>query len=130
MNKNIWINGCFDILHRGHLELFKYAKKFGNCLIVGIDSDTRVKKNKGENRPFNNQEDRKYFLENIKHVDKVVIFNNDDELKEMIKIHSIASMVVGSDWKGKKVIGSSLVKKVHYFNRIEKYSTTKILESK
>ena len=56
----VWTNGCFDILHRGHFEMFKYAKSLGDELIVGIDSDDKVRKDKGPNRPFNNVEDRKF----------------------------------------------------------------------
>ena len=73
--KIIWTNGCFDILHRGHMEMFKHAKLLGHKLIVGIDSDNKVKKDKGEDRPINNQYDRKYFLESIKWIDEVIIFN-------------------------------------------------------
>ena len=63
--KKIFVNGCFDIVHRGHIELFKYAKTLGNFLIVAIDSDERVKNMKGDKRPINNQQDRKFFLESI-----------------------------------------------------------------
>ena len=55
--KTVWVNGCFDILHRGHIELFEYAKTLGARLVVGIDSDEKVKIDKGESRPYNNQED-------------------------------------------------------------------------
>ena len=71
--KKIFVNGCFDILHRGHIELFKYAKSLGDILFVGIDTDERVKKAKGNERPFNNQDDRKYLLESIKYIDEVFI---------------------------------------------------------
>ena len=81
---NIWVNGCFDILHRGHLELFKFAKSQGSFLVVGIDSDKRVKNNKGISRPINNQEDRKFFLECIKYIDKVVVFDSDYELETCV----------------------------------------------
>ncbi len=128
--KTIWVNGCFDVLHRGHLELFKFAKSQGDCLIVGIDSDFRVKKNKGKDRPFNNEKDRKFFLECIKYIDRVVIFNTDKELKTILKINNIDCLIVGSDWKGKTVIGADLVKEVKYFKRIGEYSTTNILERK
>ena len=70
--KTVWVNGCFDVLHRGHMELFEFAKSKGDFLVVGIDCDERVKKNKGSSRPINNESDRKYFLECIKFIDKVV----------------------------------------------------------
>ena len=66
--KKVWTNGCFDILHRGHIELFKYAKSLGDKLVVGIDSDDKVKKDKGEERPINCVKDRKYILESIKYI--------------------------------------------------------------
>ena len=56
--KVVWVNGCFDVLHRGHIELFKYAKSQGDYLVVGIDTDDRIKRCKGDNRPFNKLEDR------------------------------------------------------------------------
>ena len=66
--KVIWTNGCFDILHRGHIELFKFCKSQGDYLVVGIDTDKRVKQNKGPDRPFNKEEDRSFFLESIKYM--------------------------------------------------------------
>lgn len=73
--KVIFTNGCFDIVHIGHIKLLKEAKSFGDILIVGLNSDESVKKIKGASRPINNQNDRKQFLESIKYVDKVIIFN-------------------------------------------------------
>ena len=127
--KNIWVNGCFDILHRGHLELFKFAKSQGSFLVVGIDSDKRVKFNKGNSRPINNQEDRKFFLECIKYIDKVIVFDSDYELETCISLHNIDYLIVGSDYKDRKVIGSQYAKEVIFFDRIGNYSTT-ILERK
>lgn len=128
--KTVWINGCFDILHRGHIELFKYAKSLDSFVVVGIDADTRVKELKGPSRPINNQDDRKFFLESIKYIDKVVIFNSEDELKTVISMHKPDIMIVGSDYKNKKVIGSEYSKELKFFNRIGNYSTTNILEKK
>ena len=128
--KKVWINGCFDIVHRGHIELFKYAKELGDYLVVGIDSDKRVKRLKGDSRPINNQIDRKYFLESIQYIDKVVIFENEHDLTSSIKLYSPDIMVVGSDYKGKKVIGSEYAKELLFFDRIEGYSTTKLVEKK
>ena len=128
--RTVWVNGCFDVLHRGHIELFKFAKSNGEKLIVGIDSDSRVKQLKGSSRPINNQEDRKYFLECIKFIDEVVIFNNQKELENAILSYSPDVMIVGSDYVDKKVIGSENAKKLIFFDKIKGYSTTKILESK
>ena len=128
--KKIWVNGCFDILHRGHLELFKYAKSQGDFLIVGIDSDSRVKEKKGDSRPFNNERDRKFFLECIKFIDEVVIFEDDSGLRHNVDVHNAVCIVVGADWEGKKVIGEAVVKEVKFFKRVGSYSTTNILERK
>ena len=108
--------------------MLKYAKSLGDYLIVGIDADWRVSNSKGDNRPFNKQEDRKYLLESIRYVDKVVVFETSSELRGIINYFKPAIMVVGSDYKGKKVIGSEYAKEVKFFDRIKHYSTTKILE--
>ena len=79
--KVIWTNGCFDVLHRGHIELFKYAKSLGDRLVVGIDTDERVKASKGETRPFNNIQDRVEMLQAIKYIDEVRVFDTDVELE-------------------------------------------------
>ena len=127
--KVIWTNGCFDILHRGHVELFKFCKSQGDYLVVGIDTDSRVKESKGPSRPFNNQEDRKFFLEAIKYIDKVVLFSTDNELRQRLVENNVDTMIVGSDWKGKRVVGQEKVNKVLFFDRIGTYSTTNILEA-
>ena len=128
--KTIWTNGCFDILHIGHIKLFKYAKSLGDKLVIGIDSDDKVKKDKGESRPFNRVEDRKLVLESIRYVDEVLVFNSAEQLENLIKEVFPDIMVVGSDWKGKKVVGSEYSKEVVFFDRIEGYSTTNILKAK
>ena len=124
----IWTNGCFDILHRGHIELFKYAKSLGKELIVGIDSDEKVKKDKGPQRPINNVKDRKFLLESIKYIDKVIVFNSTQGLSDAIEDILPDIMVIGSDWKGKKVIGQQYANELIFFDRIEGYSTTEIIQ--
>jgi D-beta-D-heptose 7-phosphate kinase/D-beta-D-heptose 1-phosphate adenosyltransferase len=124
----IFVNGTFDVLHPGHMALLKTAKKLGTYLMVSIDSDERVREKKGIDRPFNDEITRQCILENIKWVDKVTIFNTDDELKSLIKDYSPDIMVIGSDWKGKKIIGFEYAKQFVFFDRDPRYSTTKILE--
>lgn len=123
----VWVNGCFDVLHRGHIEMFKHASSLGDILIVGIDSDEKIKEDKGVGRPFNCLADRMEILKAIKYINEVRIFNNRSELEELIKSVKPDIMVIGSDWKGKEVIGAEFSKKVEFFDRIEGYSTTNIL---
>jgi len=115
----VWINGTFDVLHRGHIELFRYAYGFGDVR-VGIDTDERVKKLKGNDRPVNKFEDRKTFLESIKFIDSVVGFSSDEELEEQIKSYQPNYMVIGSEF----------VKNLIFFDRIENFSTTNIINGK
>jgi len=128
MSMKIFVNGTFDIIHRGHLELLNYAKSLGDFLLVGIDSDERVKEKKGSTRPIHTQEERKFFLENLKAVNAVDIFSSDDELKNMIKFFKPDIMVVGSDWKDKSVIGSYHAAKLIFFDRVGDYATTKTIQ--
>ena len=126
--KKVFVNGTFDIIHRGHIELLNFAKSYGDFLIVGIDSDERVRQLKGPTRPIHNQEDRKFLLENLKAVDRVLIFNTEEELIELVKIIEPDIMVVGSDYKNKTVIGSEYAKQLLFFDRIDEYSSTKIIQ--
>ena len=128
VKKKVWVNGCFDVLHRGHIELFKYAKSLGDFLVVGVDTDERISSFKGKNRPINTLQDRIEMLHCIKYIDDVVCFNSDDELDEQVLLSGAEIMVVGSDYKDKKVIGSRHAKKVKFFERMAGYSTTSILE--
>lgn len=124
--KKVWTNGTFDVLHVGHLKLLEYAASFGQ-LTVGIDSDKRVKELKGLDRPFNNTLDRKYFLESIKFVHNVVVFNSREELISMVKEFEPDYMVIGSDYIDKPVFGSEYAKELLFFDKLEQYSTTTIL---
>ena len=128
--KIVWTNGCFDILHVGHIELFKYAKSLGDNLIIGIDSDAKVKKDKGNSRPINCVEDRKFILESISHVDEVLVFESTKDLENLIKETKPDIMVIGSDWKNKTVVGQQYAKKLLFFDRVGNYSTTDTLKQK
>ena len=126
--KTIFTNGCFDILHRGHIELFKYAKSLGDRLVVGVDSDDKVKKDKGSTRPRNRLEDRVFMLESIRYIDEVYSFNDAKGLENLVVMISPDVMVIGSDWLGKKVVGQKYAKELNFFQRIDGYSTTNILQ--
>tara|TARA_B110000858_G_scaffold131662_1_gene149736 strand:+ start:10 stop:402 length:393 start_codon:yes stop_codon:yes gene_type:complete len=123
----IWVNGCFDVLHRGHFELFKYAKSLGNELVVGIDTDFKVSQDKGTDRPYNNLQDRMFALQSIKYIDKVISFNSRKELESLISLYSPDILLVGSDWRDGDIVGKQFAREVCFFERITQYSTTNIL---
>lgn len=122
----IWVNGTFDVIHRGHIELLTEAAKHGE-LIVGIDTDERVSMLKGPTRPLHHLDDRMYLISRIKGVSKVVSFNSDQELVNHIATIKPDYMMVGSDYRGKNVIGSEHAGELLFFERIEGYSSTKIM---
>ena len=125
----VFINGCFDILHRGHIELFKYGRELGDKVIVAIDSDEKVRKDKGHGRPINNLKDRQFFLSRLKDVDEILDFSSREELENLVKQISPDIMIVGSDWRGKIIVGAQYAKEVKFFERINGYSTTKMAQS-
>jgi rfaE bifunctional protein nucleotidyltransferase chain/domain len=127
--KTVWTNGCFDVLHRGHIEMLKYAKSLGDKLIVGLDTDDKVRLAKGPNRPFNTLEDREFLVGSIRYVDETISFSSKSDLESLIKSVKPDILVVGSDWEGKYVVGSQYAKELKFFNRIGEYSTTKILQN-
>ena len=133
-NKNktlVFTNGCFDIIHRGHIEYLNEARSLGDYLIVGLNSDSSVNKLKGDNRPINNQNDRSAVLDNLKSVDYVVIFFEDTPF-ELIKKIIPDILVKGGDWKENDIVGADIVignggivKSLKY---IQNYSTTALLK--
>ncbi len=132
MDKIVFTNGCFDILHRGHVDLLERAKALGTRLIVGINSDESVRKMKGEGRPFIDQESRKAILLALRSVDEVEIFDEltPDRLIGQIKPNVL---VKGGDWAPSEIIGADFVTRnggeVHSLPLIEGFSSSKIVES-
>ena len=125
-NKIVFTNGCFDILHIGHVSLLEYAKSLGDYLIVGLNSDNSVKRNKGSSRPINKEIDRQKLLQSIKWVDEVVIFGEDTPI-ELIKKIKPDIIVKGGDYKKEQVVGYGLAD-VIIFNYLNGYSTTKTIK--
>ena len=123
----IWVNGCFDVLHMGHIELLRYAKLLGHTLIVGTDSDQRIKSNKGFSRPINNLALRVKFLEAIRYVDTVVTFDTDEQLNELIRFYNADTMVVGEEYKGRRIVGGECVKNIIFYPKQYGLSTTKLI---
>mgnify|MGYP001247950453 FL=1 len=124
----VFVNGTFDLLHPGHISLLNYAKSLGNYVIVGIDTDDRVREKKGPTRPIYNQEDRGLMLIALEAVDEVTYFDSDESLEALIKDVKPDIMVVGSDWKDKSVIGSYWAADLKFFDRIEEYATSKTVQ--
>lgn len=126
----IVVNGTFDILHLGHLRLLEYARSHPNSyVLVLIDSDRRVKELKGLNRPVHTEYERASMLFALKAVDRVEIFDSDEELTQMIKDFDPDIMVKGSDYKGKPIIGSEHCKQIKFYDRLGKYSTTNTIQN-
>lgn len=125
----IFVNGSFDILHLGHLELLNTAKSLGDHLLVAIDSDRRISEMKGKDRPFNNQINRYTLMKNLKSVDEVKIFDSESELIDIIKAYQPDIMMVGGDYRGKRVIGSEYAKKLNFFDRVYNESTSNTIQN-
>ncbi len=125
--KIVFTNGCFDILHAGHVRYLETAKSFGDVLIVGLNSDASVKRLKGEMRPINPEMDRAYLLAALEAVDYVVIFEEDTPL-ELIRMVQPDILVKGGDYEGKPVVGQDIAGELKLVQFVEGKSTTRTLE--
>jgi len=125
--KIVFTNGCFDILHVGHIKYLEVAKSYGDILIVGLNADSSVSKLKGPTRPVNTQDDRAYILASLESVDYVVIFEEETpyELIKLIKPHIL---VKGGDYEGKDVVGQDIAEELRLVQFIEGKSTTNIIK--
>lgn len=125
----IVINGTFDILHLGHLRLLSYARSIVNSYVyVLIDSDRRVKELKGSKRPYNSEYERASLLFALKYVDRVDVFDSEVELENFIKNFKPDLMIKGSDYKDSQIIGSQYCKEIQFYDRLEKYSSSKKIQ--
>jgi len=129
--KIVFTNGCFDIIHIGHIKYLTEAKKLGDVLVVGLNSDDSVKRLKGESRPVTPQSERAEILDSLKPVDYVVIFEEDTPL-ELIRIVKPDFLVKGGDYKPENIVGADFVTqnggKVVVIPYVFGKSTTKLIE--
>jgi D-beta-D-heptose 7-phosphate kinase/D-beta-D-heptose 1-phosphate adenosyltransferase len=119
----VFTNGCFDLLHVGHVRYLEEAKSFGDVLILGLNSDASVKRLKGKNRPINSETDRAYVLAALESVDYVVIFDEDTPY-DLIKAVQPDTLVKGGDYEGKEVVGSDIAQETKLVQFVEGKSTT------
>ncbi|MDB2405609.1 D-glycero-beta-D-manno-heptose-7-phosphate kinase [Arcobacteraceae bacterium] len=125
--KIVFTNGCFDILHKGHVQYLDKAKSFGDVLILGLNSDASVSALKGPNRPINNEDDRGYILAALESVDYVVKFTDDTPLS-LIQLVKPDVLVKGGDYEGKEVVGSDIAGELKLVQFVDGKSTTKTIE--
>lgn len=125
--KIVFTNGCFDILHIGHVKYLEEARTYGDVLILGLNSDKSVKKLKGETRPINNQDDRAYILASLESVDYVVIFDEDTPYK-LIKAIKPNVLVKGGDYEGKEVVGQDIAQELKLVKFVDGKSTTNTIK--
>jgi len=125
--KKIWINGCFDVLHYGHFKLIDYAKSLGD-LMIGIDSDERIRQMKGDGRPFHTEGQRLFNLLQIEGVNKIVVFDSDDSLRKHLQEYEPDIFVIGDEYMYKPIIGGEHAKEIKFFGKLDGFSTTKLLE--
>jgi D-glycero-beta-D-manno-heptose 1-phosphate adenylyltransferase len=129
--KLVFTNGCFDILHRGHVTYLNEAKSLGDVLVVGVNSDESVKRLKGSDRPLNNQTDRSFLLENLKSVDYTIIFKEETPYN-LIKSILPDYLVKGGDWKKEDIVGYDIVTEnggeVKSLDFVGNYSTTGVID--
>lgn len=124
--KTVFTNGCFDILHRGHIELLKASKKLGGRLVVGLNSDSSVRRLKGNSRPVNKQEDRKALLESLEWVDEVIVFDENTPIRVIENLRPDV-ITKGGDYTTETVVGNDLAEVV-IIPLVGNLSTTSIIE--
>lgn len=127
--KKIFLNGTFDVLHIGHLKIINYAKSLGDYLMVAIDTDKRIQELKGPYRPINDVYERKTFLQNIKAVDEVQVFNSEDDLIHILVAYKPDIIVKGGDHRETSKLAKKYCKEVVFYDRFGDYSSTRKIQS-
>lgn len=125
--KIVFTNGCFDILHAGHVSVLEFSRAKGDVLVVGLNSDASVRRLKGPTRPVNKQADRALVLAALQSVDAVCVFEEDTPY-ELIKLVRPDVLVKGGDYKPEEIVGREFAKKVARFALLKGRSTTNIIK--
>ena len=123
----VWCNGTFDILHPGHIQLFKAARSLGNKVIVATDTDEKIKADKGDHRPINNLSYRVAMLEAIRYIDVVHTFGSREELEGLIQLYNPDILLLGDDWQGGDVVGIEHTKGVRFLPRVGGNASSKTI---
>lgn len=125
--KVVFTNGCFDLIHVGHLKVFQRCKDQGDVLVVGLNSDASVRRLKGPKRPLITQKERAQLLAGFEVIDYVTIFNEDtpQRLIEMVKPDVL---VKGGDWKSSQIVGREVAKKIYRVPLIKGHSTSLLID--
>ena len=127
-NHIVWCNGTFDILHPGHIQLFKAARSLGNKVIVATDTDEKIKADKGDHRPINNLSYRVAMLEAIRYIDVVHTFGSREELEGLIEMYQPDILLLGDDWRDGDVVGWEYAGEVRHLPRVGGYASSKTIE--
>ena len=120
----VWTNGTFDILHPGHIELFKVARSLGDKVIVATDTDEKIKADKGDHKPINDLCYRVAMLEAIKYIDVVHTFGSRQELEDLIQLYEPDILLLGDDWRDGEVVGAEFAKEVRFLPRVGGYASS------
>ena len=127
-NDIVWTNGTFDILHPGHIELFKVARSLGNKVIVATDTDEKIKADKGDHKPVNDLCYRVAMLEAIKYIDVVHTFGSRQELEDLIQLYEPDILLLGDDWRDGDVVGWEHAMETRFLPRVGGYASSKTIE--
>ena len=124
----VWTNGTFDILHPGHIELFKVARSLGNKVIVATDTDEKIRKDKGDHKPVNDLCYRVAMLEAIKYIDVVHTFGSRQQLEDLIQLYEPDILLLGDDWRDGDVVGWEHAMETRFLPRVGGYASSNTIE--
>ena len=128
MCKTVFVNGTFDILHPGHVQLFKVARSLGEKVIVATDTDEKISEDKGFDKPIHSVGYRVAMLEAIKYIDTVLTFDTRQELEDLVEMYSPDILLLGDDWRYGDVVGREHAKEVRFLPRVGGYASSNTIK--